>query len=331
VAAVDYAEDAAHFELLLGLIAQLVEDEMAIIAREISKRQRAATLADLAAVFETGRKSFDPALIWERLRELLSPAQAGAAVGLVIGNAVERTVEVTGPPMTAFTVGRTGVDLDFEDIAESARLWAVAQSRNLIAEMSAAQPGLLRAMLDLIAAEDLDPVDAARLIRGALGLSASQAQALFNANQDWMAMQAAGKITTTKRRQLLATYRERLIAHRSERLAKDWVARAANEGQRRIWTGMATAAPELASAWERRSVGILSGNICPYCYERHGWRAPIGGAYEDGSNGPPWPHAAGGGTYGCRCTEELVEVGSSEDGKPPFITPSGGGSLRPMV
>lgn len=327
--AADYAEDAAHFTALLSLIDDLEDDEAATYAALIRREQSSrATLAEVAAILETGQKSFDPALIWEALRERLRPDLVGERLGMAIAEMLSRAMEVSGPALAGFFARRTGFGFDWEDLAAGPRLWASGVAREIVADMAAANPGLLRAQLDLIAAENIGLDDAARLIRGSLGLSRPQAEALFNANQRWL---ADGTVSISRRRQLLAEYRNRLIDFRANRVAHDTINRAVNQTQRLAWEQAAELAPEISTQWERRSVGILSGNICPFCYERHGWRAPIGGAYEDGSNGPPWPHGSGGSSAGCRCTEELVEAGAAEGDKPPFVRPASGGTLRPMV
>lgn len=327
--AAEHAEDAAHFTELLGLIEALEEDEAIVLGRTIRREQSSrATLAEVAELLESGQKTLDSALIWETIREKLRPDLVGENIGAAVSTMIARAVEVLGPPMAEFTARRIGFGLGWEDLASRPRSWAAAAGRDLTEQMVASNPGLLRAQLDLVAAETMELEDAARLIRGSLGLSRPQAQALFSAHQDWL---SDASITNSRRRQLLAEYRELLIDSRSRRVAHDWISRSANETQRLSWEQASELAPEIGTQWERRSVGVLSGNICPFCYERHGWRAPIAGAYEDGSNGPPWPHGSGGSTAGCRCTEELVEAGSPEGDKPPFIRPAGGGTLRPMV
>ncbi|MCP3961282.1 MAG: hypothetical protein GY719_25835 [bacterium] len=322
----DYAEDAARFTALLALTQDLERDEAPVVAGVIRRAQGRVTLAEVRRVLETGEKRLGPGEVWGALRELLLPGQTGEEIGGALAGAATRTVEVTGPAHATTTARLTGVELDFDDIARGARAWAAGEGSALIADMTATSPGLLRAQLNLVLSEPMELEDAARLIRGSLGLSERQATALFNANQDWLRQQAAGKLSATSRRALLAEYRERLIDSRAEELVRDVIARASNTGQRLAWRETVGLAPELGTSYERRAVGILSdGKICEFCYERHDWRAPIDGTYPDGSDGPPWGHPR------CRCLEELVEVGTSGAGKPPFVVPSDGGSLRPLA
>lgn len=277
------------------------------------------------------------------VRLLVQPRQIGLGLGQDIGRSITRIVNAGGPELARHARERTGLEIQWPgslpaprgvfDFALARNLWAWINRRR--AEwsnvLSREQADLLSAHLAIIERDGIGREDAARLLRGILGLSPQQAGWLFAWDAEWREQVAAGQITAARRRQLLSEARLNLATQRAARWARDHAILSLNTTQRAIMAGAVLLFPGLDENWMRESIAVGDGRVCPYCRARHGWRAPLAGRYQDGSNGPPWPHA-GGLTTGCRCSERWVNVEeNAPEELPPLARPSRGGRLEPAA
>jgi hypothetical protein len=85
---------------------------------------------------------------------------------------------------------------------------------------------------------------------------------------------------------------------RAQRIAHHETMTAASEGQRQAWD-QATEKGLLTGNEERTWIVTDDDKLCPICKPLDGEKAPLGGEYQDGIEGPP-------AHIGCRCTEGLV-------------------------
>ena len=162
--------------------------------------------------------------------------------------------------------------------------WARQRSAGLVAGISEQTRLALREVIAAGLAQGLRPADLAKLLEPMIGLNRIQARA-------WLDNPTA-------------RYAAQLIRQRARVIARHELMQAANAGRRLLWRTDVRNGLIAPDRWEREWVAIVpsDGRTCAYCEGQDGARAPINGAYPDGSDGPP-------GHVLCRCTEVLVRRG----------------------
>jgi len=175
--------------------------------------------------------------------------------------------------------------------------WARTRSAALVAGITDQTRRGLRAAIAQAITDGLTAPRAAKLVETVIGLNTVQVTALLNRAT---ALRESGK-TAEQITAALAGYAAQLLKQRARVIARHELMNAANAGRRLQWANNVRDGLIVPDRWEREWVAIVpsDGRTCAYCEGQDGQRAPILGAYPDGSSGPP-------GHPLCRCTEVLV-------------------------
>jgi hypothetical protein len=252
----------------------------ALVARSVLLRLRSA----LRFGNVEGAMAAVPVIDLLTLRPAVEEILARVAMdGAKIGKAAEFVVRL-GPGSIA------SADVAF---------WARQQSAKLVVGVTdQTRMAIRRAIVETIQA-GMNPARAAKLIEASIGLNGVQVTALLNRADE---LRQAGK-TAEQINARLERYAAQLRRQRAGVIARHELMQAANEGRRLQWEREVRDGLIAPDRWEREWVAIVpsDGRTCPYCEEQDGQRAPISGAYPDGSDGPP-------GHVMCRCTEVLRRV-----------------------
>ena len=177
--------------------------------------------------------------------------------------------------------------------------WARQRAAGLVVGISEQTRRALRETIAQALEQGLSAARAAPLIESIVGLNTVQAQAVMRRYDELVER----GISAARRQAILSRYAARLRRQRARVIARHELQQAANEGRRRIWERDVRDGLIAPDRWEREWVAIVpsDGRTCRYCQGQDGQRAPINGAYPNGSSGPP-------GHVLCRCTEVLRRV-----------------------
>lgn len=273
-------------------------------------------------VLEQAIRTANVAAVEQALRAA-EAAAAGAASAEAIGS---RILEVVGPAAADRLADTLGVEaVEWEDFAHRARLWLRQHGAELVTNVGEPTRQAIREAIEGVFARPMPAQRAVPALRNIVGMNVPQGRAYTRFYRDLYAAVDDGTITERRALELARRYRDRLIKHRAITVARAETMAAANAAQRELWRATDGQIFD-AGTYVREAIGILrDGRICAVCHGRHGWRAPIGKPYPDGSDGPPWGHP------GCRCQERLVRPDDPQPSTPPFVEPERGGGLRPLI
>jgi hypothetical protein len=179
------------------------------------------------------------------------------------------------------------------------RDYARAHAAELVRDITIETRYAIRRIVERAVHRGTVPRETARLIEQVVGLNSRQAEALWRYGE---ALREAG-IQPSRIAQLTGRRATAMLRQRALVIARHETMQAANAGRRAVWERDLLDGNILGHRWEREWVAIVpnDGRTCPYCVGQDGQRAPIGGTYPDGSDGPP-------GHVICRCTEKLVRA-----------------------
>jgi hypothetical protein len=315
---------------LLTRSASLTDQEYFTLLLRLADRLEGPSRRRIEAAVEQARAGIAEEAIAEALRTLNTDAvlrvllvdrvAEGLATAAV---AVSREmIAGAGPLVVDRLSAQLAVQIEWEAVSHRAFVWVRRHGAELVTQIGESTREALAGIVEHAFREPLSQAATAKLIRGAVGLNAPQSRALDRYWRDLAAAVGDGTISQARAAQLGERYRQRLLKHRAMVITRQESATAGNQAQREVWR----AVPEADAAYVREAVAIMKdGRICAGCHERHGWRAPIGGAYQDGSDGPPWVHVT------CRCGERLVAPDDPSPSRPAFVEPESGGTLRPLI
>ena len=322
--------------MLLTRSATITDQEYFTLLLRLADRLEPTSRRRIVQAVERAREGIREEAIAEALRTLNSDAVLGVLAVDQVAEGLARSivtvsremVEGLGPTITAQTAQLLGVELEWEAVSHRALLWVKRHGAEMATVMSDVTRETLRKVIAQAIREPLSRAATVKLVRGAIGLNGPQTVALRNYWGDLDQAVGAGEISAARAAQLAERYRQRLLKYRATMITRTETMTAGNNAQREVWRAIGAA----AEVYVRESVGIMrDGRICSFCHGRHGWRAKVGGRYQDGSDGPPWPHGGKGTTVGCRCQERLVREDDPEPSSPAFVEPEDGGSLRPLI
>lgn len=274
--------------------------EEATVARVFYLALSALTAQAILARFREAivRRDVDRALAaipMERILELattLAPifertAEAGATVA--------RTARPLSLETDLLVRLGTNAGLPVGELRDYARAHAAELVRDITIETRYA----VRRIVERAVHRGTVPRETARLLEQVIGLNSRQADALWRYGE---ALREAGikpsRIVQLTERRARAMLRQRALV-----IARHETMQAANAGRRAVWGRDLADGNILGHRWVREWVAIVpsDGRTCPTCVDLDGQRAPIGGSYPNGSDGPP-AHVI------CRCTEKLVRA-----------------------
>jgi hypothetical protein len=218
----------------------------------------------------------------------------------VLDAALERTALAGAQIATeAQVVVRLGTSAGLP-VAELA-FWARQRSAALVVGITEQTRRAVRETIAQALEQGLSPARAAPLVEAVVGLNTVQANALMNRAAELVER----GVPAARRKEILNRYTARLRRQRAQVIARHELQQAANAGRRAQWDRNVRDGLIAPDRWEREWVAIVpsDGRTCRYCQRQDGARAPINGAYPNGSSGPP-------GHTLCRCTEVLVRAGS---------------------
>jgi len=176
--------------------------------------------------------------------------------------------------------------------------WARTHSAGLVVGITEQTRQALRRTIARAIQDGLSPTATAKLVEAVVGLNKVQADAVMNRAEELLERGVAA----AKREATLARYAAQLRRQRARVIARHELMQAANEGRRAVWEREVRDGLISPDRWEREWAAVTHDNrTCKYCLDADGTRAPIHGAYPNGSDGPP-------GHVLCRCTENLVRV-----------------------
>jgi len=273
-------------------------------------RARAGATADaLAARLRAGDTTGAFELAWTAWQE------AAAPLGREITRQLRDALEAGGEAARVIERGRLLPALDITN-PEAVR-WAQTRSAELVREISAETRQVIRAVIVRAFRDGLAPDDTARELRGVIGLTTRQEQAVaaFRDRLNRLRERPPGSAADTNLRRvsnrgltadrvndLVAQYQARLLRQRTTTIARTEIMTASHEGQRQLWSQAVQDGALRPDNQERRWIVTPDDRLCPLCQALEGARAALdGGKYPGGIPGPPLhPN--------CRCTEGLVEA-----------------------
>lgn len=282
-------------------------------AEAVARAQTGVPAARLTALIAAGR--IDEAY---RLADAAWVA-ASAAWRVSVGRQVRDALEAGA---TAGATARPVLTGRFDVTNPAATRWAQERSASLVTEVSRETRAGIRSVIGRAFTAGIAPREAARLIRGLIGLTSRQADAVLAFRGQLLRLQgkAPGAAVETNLRRLsnrgltaarvealVERYAGRLLRQRAFLIARTEIMTALGQGLRFLWQ-QATQAGEL-DGLERVWIVTPDDRLCPQCEPLDGARAEVGGAYPgEGGSGPPL-HPA------CRCTEGLARVAWARRGR----------------
>jgi len=273
---------------------------------------RQAPASEIVAILE--RHGADSRLIvkllrLERVPQLLSP-QGRTRIAVA-----REVMELASRHLRAETGTRIPKDL----ASSAVRRLTAARLEVLAGEVVDHASRAVKVAVDQL--ELLGPRETAVQVRVSVAQSERYAQAVARYRVELL----EADVPAARARKLAAEYAENLKRRRLGVMARDHAMSSARDTEAATWRDAAARGHLDPDEWEREWVAILhDGRVCRICYKAHGTRAPIGGAFPNGSL------VAEGHPVGCRCQERLVEKGSKRPKRPAWVEPRYG-SLRPVT
>ena len=215
------------------------------------------------------------------------------------------------------TLGRAGVSFDLTN--PRAEAWAENVGSTRVMEVSDETVSAIRSFISRGFDEGRHPYDTARMIRGekdeetgqynssVIGLTENQAQAVYNYRTE-LENDDIERDTETEDR-MVERYRDKLVLHRAEVIARNETMKASTEGQRELWL-QAQEGGFLRGDERRVWIVTPDDRLCPLC-------DAMGRDYGDNDQGIPLdePYLTPDGEQimvptdihiQCRCAEGLV-------------------------
>jgi hypothetical protein len=162
------------------------------------------------------------------------------------------------------------------------------------------QEAIRRTLFDAYG-EGINPVDAARRLRGIVGLTDRQAVAVRRFEDILAGKGKSGDVLA----RLVDRYAGRMLRIRTETIARTEIMTALHTGRRAHWHFLAGNGTLRPTDWQRRWKTAPDEFVCRVCQPLHNTTTDLFGMYPDGSQGPP-RHPR------CRCTEVLQLAGWDE-------------------
>lgn len=181
----------------------------------------------------------------------------------------------------------------FDRTNPQAIIWSQQHAAELVTNVTQRTRMAIRNIITRAFTENIPPRDAARLVRGVVGLTEPQEESLDKFRKKLM----EDGLTGARLRSKLEAATDRMVRQRSLMIARTETIRASNEGQTQLWM-QAVDAGKLPRNVQR--VWITTEGACPeICEPLEGKRAPLTGAFENKYDAPP-AHP------GCRCTTGIT-------------------------
>jgi hypothetical protein len=264
---------------------------------------------DAKRSFLTAVASTQDELVMARVSEALARGDLAGAESLInwatftaemaaIQQVALELVQEAGKLTAADLTEQSGITMTFDLLNPRAVEHLQAHGAELVTQVTEETKAAIRSILEagFQAGEGVDQL--AGKVRAYIGLTQRQAQAVENL---YDRLVAEGKPPGWIESQA-AAYRERLLDYRAEMIARTETIGAASEGQREAWRQAVDGGLVTGEEYERVWIVTPDDRLCDECAGMENQRAPIGGTYPDGSDGPT-KHP------GCRCAEGLVRRG----------------------
>jgi len=287
-------------------VAKAKTSSRAVLLTGWARRYRLADAAmvDFQKIFLQAVAETQGALILSRVEEALAKNDVAGAEAAIDWQQFERELGALQNPvhdlmtesgkLATEDLNKLGFKLLFDIINPRAVAWARDRVGNLIREVSEGTRQAIRQLIAAALERGGHPYDTARRIRQYIGLTERQMRALDNY---WERLSIEG-LPARRVDEMVDAYARRLLRDRAKLIARTETIQAAAEGARESWRQAVDAGLLREDEWEREWITTEDDRTCEVCLAMDGKRAPINGAYENGSGGPTL-HPA------CRCTEGL--------------------------
>ena len=190
---------------------------------------------------------------------------------------------------------KLGIEMKFDLLNPKTIDFINAHTGELIKQITDEQRKIVRDIIRTAFEEGGHPRKVAKQIKEVIGLTERQANAVNRLRQSMLEQ----GISISKVEEAVSKYADRLRRYRAETIARTETLTATNKGQRLAWEQAVDQGYLDPAKYEREWVVTPDDLLCDQCAEMQGMRAPIGGVYPNGVEGPPLhPN--------CRCTEILV-------------------------
>lgn len=304
---VSAALDAGDYALAEALSkADEPDDEWPEIVAEGMRRAGPASRA-LAAVWREHAESIkvdelalalddtDRALALLRTGELGEAQTAALVPPLVDG--VDRGARLAAGSLPADKWAKQKpVGFDFEAVNAEATRWAERRAGALVQA-----PREVREIIALMVAEaneqGIPPRELARQLRGVVGLTPAQAQAV----RDFARRLRAEGVADDRRQRRVDRYAEAQHRYRALNIARTEIMGALNHGQQALWDQAVAGGVLNAKKFHKTWIVTLDGRVCAACEGMADAQVPIGELFTGDVDQPPL-HPS------CRCTTGLTEV-----------------------
>jgi SPP1 gp7 family putative phage head morphogenesis protein len=257
----------------------LIENAVFLPLQEVRGEMLAALLSRMGNVLEAGAKI--------AARKLSGPR---------VSEAADAPLVAKGP-------------LAFDRTSPQAVAWAELHAAEMVTGITTESRLAVQAIIHRALVDQITTRVAATMIRDAVGLTVSQAEAVANLRerikispgQRIMAGKVAIRVpanglTDEQMSRALTRYAQQLSKQRAVTIARTETMRAANEGQRQMWT-QARSQNLLPASAVRVLIATADERTCPVCGPLDGQQAELTSAFEAGE--PPFhPN--------CRCTTGLA-------------------------
>jgi len=190
---------------------------------------------------------------------------------------------------------KLGIEMKFDLLNPKVIDYINDHTGELIKQITDEQRKIVQDIIRRAFEEGGHPRKTAKQIKEVIGLTERQANAVNKLRQSMLEQ----GISVSKVEEAVSRYADRLRKYRAETIARTETLTAANKGQRLAWEQAVDKGYLDPAKYEREWVVTPDDLLCEQCAEMQGMRAPIGGVYPNGVEGPPL-HPR------CRCTEILV-------------------------
>lgn len=191
------------------------------------------------------------------------------------------------------------VDIRFDMLNAEASAWARRHAAERVVAVTETTREAIRDIAVDAVNGRMDVDDAARAIRGVVGLDPRRAQTVASRRAEWLEAGLSGDALQARVERLSDAY----IRQRAKTIARTEIMTAANRGQEALWRAAGRQGLLRDPAqWHRQWLATIDDRTDPSCEQLDGETAPLnGGLFPGGVDGPPL-HPR------CRCTMRLVEV-----------------------
>ena len=213
----------------------------------------------------------------------------------VIRDVFREVVDEVGKATARELSKKLKVELRFDLLNPRAVEFINRHTGELITQITEESRQAIRAIVRQAFEEGGHPYEQARKIIRHIGLTERQSRAVEN----YRRRQLEAGVSRAEADKRAEAYAKRLLRDRAETIARTETIMASAEGQREAWRQAVDQGLLDEAEMEREWIVTPDDRLCPRCLAMDGKRAPIGGAYDNGSGGPPL-HPR------CRCAEGLV-------------------------